>query len=656
MKNIMKPLFLNLFLIISFVVVGQKSELKKAESFYKRQEYFEAKKIYEQIIEKGYQLDLPSQIKLGHCYYNLNNIDKAYEIFSEIENNLTGNDLFVYASTNHKIGLYAAAVDLYKKARPQMAGQQSQIDEMIKACQWADENFIYDPQIIVNPSTLATFGQSFGIQYYDEGVVYSSASEDKGSKKSKTDKQGMTFLNLYYSDLEDGQVAGKKRLFSNNLKFDFHIGAISFTSDMKTMYYTKTVRVKGGASRLKIFKVTHNGRDWSNEQDIGINSNEFNNAHPAVSPDDKSLYFVSDRPGGYGGKDLYVVERRANGTYGSPRNLGPEVNTFGDEMFPFVSQDNVLFFSSDGHIGFGGLDLFKAEYKDGIWTNIENLMPPFNSQKDDFGYVIDPNNPRYGFISSNRMGDGTNDRIFYVLYRDEDFGKPKDEDEKTIYTSDNYTSSFITKLTSTFNNEPVPNASIIIKDLATGNIIVQGVSDNNGNVTLAISEEYINDSQEFEISITKRGEFQPKTIVVNINELDEFAKTGIPMTPIFKEQALNDIGDAKIYYTGTTFTPQGINELDKLAEYLLNNLHVVVKLNGHTECRGNQTENLNTSQAMAEKAEQYLLSKGVPKENLIPRGYGERYPINRCKRGKLCSDQEHLQNRRVEVVVWRFLN
>ena len=654
MKNILKPVLLTLFIATTFVTFGQKSELKKADSFFKRQEYFEALKIFEQIQDKGYKLDVPTQIKVGHCYYHLNNIEKAYEIFSELESQLSGNDLFIYASTTHKFGLYADAADLYRKARPQMAGRQSQIDEMIRACEWAVENLIYDPMVLVNPSTLATFGQSFGIQYYDKGVVYSSASEEPTSKKTKTDKQGMAFLNLYYSDIEDGAVSGKPRLFSNNLKFDFHVGAISFTSDMKTMYFTKTVRVKGGASILKIYKVTHNGKDWANEEAIGINSNEFDNAHPAVSPDDKSLYFVSNRPGGYGGKDLYVVERRANGTYGTPRNLGPKVNTFGDEMYPYISKDNVLFFSSDGHIGFGGLDLFRADYRNGEWTDVKNMMLPFNSEKDDFGYVIDPNNPRMGFISSNRMGDGSMDRIMYVLHREEE----KKEEEPVIddIIISSFPTSFSTTLTSTFNNEEVQGATVTIKDSFTGRVITEGVSGNNGKISLNIPQEYLIDMQEFEITISKQGEFQSKTLIANINEIGEIARAGIPMTPIFKEAALNELGDSKIPYTGTNFTQDGLNELDKLAAYLLNNRHVVVKLNGHTDSRGNQTYNLHTSQTMAEKAEQYLLSKGVPKQNIIPRGYGERYPINKCKRGTRCSEQEHLQNRRVEVVVWRFLN
>ena len=662
-KFSLRTIFLFTFMMMAFVTFGQKSELKKADSFFNRGEYYEALQLYNKVVADGHKLEISTQIKVGHCYYNLNNIDRAFEIFMGLEDKLFGKDLFTYASAAHKFGFYSGAIELYKKARPQMVERQSQIDEMIRACEWAEKNQTFVPNVRVNPSSLLTFGQSFGIQYYDKGVVYSSASEaPSNSKKEKTDKQGMNFLNLYYSDVspEDGEISGKGRLFSENLKFNFHVGAITFTPDMKQMYYTKTVRVKGGESRLKIYRVTHNGRDWVNEEEISINSNTSDNAHPAISPDGKLLYFVSNRPGGYGGKDIYVAEIRANGGFGTVRNLGPDVNTFGDEMYPYVSKDNVLFFSSDGHIGFGGLDLFKAEFVLGEWTNVENMMMPFNSNKDDFGYVIDPNNPRFGFLSSNKLGNGSNDAIFYVRYSEEEIKKEEpviNELEDIIIESvltSGLPSSFKTKVTSTFSNEPVSNASFVIKDTFTGNIVAQGVSNANGLIDVAIPEKFINDSQEFEITISKTGDFQQKKVIASIQELTDFAQAGISMTPIFKEQGLNEIGESPVYYVGNEITPDGFKMLDKVAAYLLNNPRVVIKLNGHTEARGNKATNLNTSQTMAEKAEKYLISKGVPADNIIPRGYGERYPANHCVRGKVCSDKEHLENRRIEVVVWKF--
>jgi hypothetical protein len=451
------------------------------------------------------------------------------------------------------------------------------------------------------------------------------------------------------------------RVFSKNLLSPYHVGAISFTSDFKTMYFTKVVRVRGGNNILKLYSAVFDGNEWGNEQELVINSNDFDNAQPAVSPDDKFLYFTSNRPGGYGGKDLYAVERRANRTYGTPRNLGPMINTFGEEQWPFVSTENTLYFSSDGHIGFGGLDIFKSEFANGEWGKVENMMFPFNTNKDDFGYVINPNYPREGFLSSNRTSDGSIDAIFYVQPRAEEPVVKEPVVEEPVVVEEPkvdlsiYPRAFGTMLTSTFNGEIVSGASVVIKDAYTGVIVSQGVSGADGKVSLNIPDLFKVEGQEFEISFSKGEGFKEKRMVVNIMELEELGKGGIALTPVFSDTALDELSGMIIPYVGNAITPDGYKILDRLAGFLLNNPHVVIKLNGLTDARGNQLNNLQGSQSMSEKAEEYLKTKGVPDDNIIPRGYGERYLRNRCGRGKICTEEQHLENRRIEVVVWRFL-
>ncbi len=691
MKLALNSLLVFIFLIISVSADGQGS-LRRAQSQYERGEYFEALEYYKTLMENDYSFEVEDKIRIAHCYFELNNIDEAFSSFMEVEDHLSGYDLFTYASATHRFGFYEGAIDLYQRARPQNPSLQAQIDELIRSCEWAMENDEFLTNVRVNPSSINTYGQSFGIQYYRDGVIYSSASPDDEGRAR--DRQGRSFLSLYYSELVDDQIANT-RLFSKNLVFPYHVGAISFSADNKTMYYTRTVRVRGGGSMNKIFSVQFDGNDWIDEREVPFNSDEFDNAHPAVSPDNKYLYFVSNRPGGYGGVDLWRVERRANRTYGSPSNLGPRVNTFGNERFPFVSKENVLYFASDGHSGFGGLDLFRAEYLNGIWGNTENMMKPFNSDKDDFGYVIDPNDPQKGFLSTNRLGDGMEDVIFYVQYLDEEESptptieepvtdiiqaepepevvavprpqpvvvaepvpqpvmEPEPVVEEPKIDLSIFPSSFRSMVTSSFNGNALEGANVIISDAFTGTVINRATSGANGRFTLAIPDTYRQEGQEFEINVSK-SEFNTRKVVGNIMELDEIGSGGFSLAPIFKEADLNEISGLSILYVGEEITPQGISLLDKVAAYLLSNPNVVIKLNGHTDARGNRMTNLTTSQTVAEKAEAYLLSKGVPADNLIPRGYGERYIENNCRRGKLCSDAEHLMNRRIEVVVWRFL-
>ncbi|WP_462317407.1 OmpA family protein [Marinilabilia sp.] len=672
-----------LFFLISNAVMGQSRQVRRGNNFFEDGEYFKALEMFEEARDAGEELSIQTQIRIANCYYELNNIDEAFELFMELESHLKGQDLFTYASATHGFGFYQGAIDLYNECLDKGIGNPAQIRELIRSCEWALENETFVTDYLVNPSELLTFGQSFGIQYYKNGVVYSSSSGDS----DEVDRYGKEFLNLYYSPIQDGEIQDQ-RLFSENLVFDYHVGAIAFTTDEKTMYYTRAVRVRGGESRIKIFQVTYNGSEWGNQEELSINSDNYDCAYPAVTPDDKYLLFASNMKGGHGGTDLYIVERRPNGRFGQPQNLGSRINTFGNERFPFVSDSYDLYFASDGHLGFGGLDVFKAVHQGGTsWSEVENMMKPFNSNKDDFGYVIDPNDPEQGFLSSDRIGNGGTDVIFYVEPRSEEESEesageeaemvpmggllydesgevvtqekeqpepePKPEPETDL---SQFPDAFSTVVNSTFNGTSIDGAMIVVKDNSTGQIVVEGTTDRNGKIHLIIPDEFRKEGQTFEISINKGDDFNGKSMVVDIMELEQIAQNGIALTPVFDDVVLDDIGTMVIPYRGENITSEGQKVLDKLSAYLTNNPNVVVKLNAHTEARGNKYNNLLISQKVAEKAEEYLMERGIDDRNMIPRGYGERYLLNNCRRGKLCDESKHLENRRIEVVVWKMLN
>ena len=673
MKYKSKIFLLFLFLSSGSFIFAQKGEINKGNKYFKQEEYFRALESYNLAAAKGAEFSIDIQKKIAYCYYYLNDIDKAFEAFTNLESKLEPEDYFTYASTIHKFGFYQGAIEWYEKAKKEGGANPIQVNELIKSCKWAEKNSQLRDDIRVTPSTLLTFGQSFGIQYYKDGVVYSSASE---VNTKRLDKTGKEFLNLFYSKLDDkgNIVEGSARPFSKNLMFDYHVGAISFTSDYKTMYYTKSVRVKGGRSIIKIFSVHYDGSDWVDEQELPICSNDYDVAHPAVSPDDKYLYFVSNMRGSMGGTDIYRAERKPNGQFGTPVNLGREINTYGDERFPFVSKDNKLYFASDGHIGFGGLDIFVAtQGADGKWGNVTNLMKPINSNYDDFGYVIDPKDSTRGFLSSNNFGDHSKDVIFIISPSEKKQQSEEDaapiaglenivtQNEEPAATESATTSSelskfpasFDTKITSTFNGTPVEGVSVVLKDANTGDVVGQAKTDASGKVNITIPDKYRNDQQEFEILFSKDGEYKPKRMIVHIMELEDVKNNGLTLTPIFNDSVLDEISGMVIPFRGNKITPEGYEVLDKLSAFLIANPNIVIKLNGHTEARGNKYNNLNLSQLMADKAEQYLVTKGVNEENVIPRGYGERYLLNKCKRGVYCTESEQLKNRRIEVVVWR---
>ncbi len=677
MRPYIKIIFALLLLLSPTLTWSQGSLLRRADNFYNRGEYFEALQHYQQLEADGYKLDIEHQIRVGRCHYERNNISEAWGILANLESHLSGYYLFVYAQANHQIEFYEGAIEWYRKARPENPRIQGRIDELIRSCEWAMDNLIYNPDVNILPAIIPTFGQSFGIQFYGDGVVYSSASPDRESQK-KRDRTGRDMLDLYYSDMLDGVVSDQRTLFSENLVFPEHVGAISFTSDSQKMYYTRVMRVRGG-SVWKIFSVEYKNGKWSNEQELPFNNNAYDNGHPAVSPDDQYLYFASNRPGGYGGLDLYVVERRANGTYGTPRNLGPKVNTFGNEVFPFISPDNILYFASDGHVGFGGLDLFKADKVNSDWGNVENMMMPFNSSRDDFGYVINPLDPSLGFLSTNRRGSGDEDEFFTVETRlipevddtDVDIPIVGLEDEKEdipvvglpemdspkeiispIADEKIFPSIFASNVISTFDGSVIEKASVTLFDSFTGSSVIRAFTNENGRFSITIPDIYNRKEQEFEIEIAKQS-YKTRSYVVDISELEEIGNAGFSLTPVFAEPELDEISGLVVQYIGEEITTEGYRILDQIADYLLNNPNVVIRLNTHTDARGDRLNNLNTSQKVAEIAEAYLNKKGVSSDLLIPRGYGERYLLNNCGRGRICSEQDHLKNRRIEIVVWK---
>ncbi len=670
MKHITKYLIFSVILFTCLQgTVAQSKSVKKGDGYYKKGEYYHALVSYNYARTEGEELDSNTKKKIANCYYQLNDIQNAFEYFASVQDDLSGDDVLTYAMVAHRFAAYDMAIEWYELAKKEGANAMK-VNELIESCKWALANNEFDEDYRVNPSSIFTFGQSFGIQFYKSGVVYSSSSSEGNTKK--IDKQGKAFLNLYFSELVDYEIQ-KGSLFSKSLNFDYHIGAISFTTDYNTMYYTRSVRVKGGQSKLKIFRVEYDGKDWGNELELPFNSDDYDCAHPAVSPDNKFIYFTSNKKGGYGGKDLYKVERLRGGSYGKVINLGPEINTFGDEVFPFVAKDYTLYFSSDGRLGFGGLDLYKAEYEEGAWKNVANMLKPFNSERDDFGYVQNPQNKNKGFLSSNRTGNGDKDAIFYVNFiGQEESDEPKVGEEivleelpeekvevvvpvvvAPVIIENTLPASFNPTIKSSMGNVPVAGIQCEIVDDVTGQVVATGISNSNGKLALTIPDAYRKEGQEFEVVFSKDGDYVSKRMIVNIMELEDLSKNGVTLTPVFNDVVLDDLSEMVLYYKNGELTADSEKVLGRLAAYLNANPNIVVKLNTHTDAKGSKLDNLLNSQSMGEKVEGMLVDKGVNDDSMIPRGYGERYLVNECKRGVVCDESEHQKNRRVEVIVWK---
>ena len=266
----------------------------------------------------------------------------------------------------------------------------------------------------INNSRVNTKDSDFGTAYYGENqVVFATPKKGAFMIKKKQKENGQAFLDLYVGQVgSNGEILKAKRL-SKKLNNKYHEAGLVFTNDGKTIYFTANdPNLKRSDKKLlRIYRATLNGSEWENIEDLSINNDTYSVGHPALSPDNKTLYFVSDMPGGTGETDIYKVSISDDGTLGSPEHLGSKINTSAKEMFPFVTKDNILYFASSGHQGQGGLDVFVSKIEsDGYMTTPLNLGDQINSPLDDFAYIIDDATGK-GFFSSNREGGIGDDDI-----------------------------------------------------------------------------------------------------------------------------------------------------------------------------------------------------------------------------------------------------
>jgi outer membrane protein OmpA-like peptidoglycan-associated protein len=410
------------------VSFAQTGKLKKADNFFDKLSYAYAAEIYSSLL--GSKLDSPVlKSKLAKCFYQMGDMKNAELYFSQMinTNDATKEDYFFYAQSLKQNAKYRES-DLWMKrfhtsTQTDLRGQSfinnpSYIEEIEKQ----GEHFtIKNLFVNTQASDFGAYPSPINTQ-----VFFVSARNSRVAVQNEWSWNSREFLDLYCAQaMPDLELTNEVRI-SKKTNTRFHEGPLCFTADGKTVYFTRNNVSKGiavrddkGIQNLKLYKatVTQDGQ-WVEEVELPFNSRDYSVGHPSISPDGKIMYFASDMPGGFGGADIYKVSINSDGTYGKPENLGNSVNTEGQEMFPWISTDGNLFFSSNGHIGLGGLDIFVLlATKKADFGKLLNVGRPVNSQNDDFAFSMNKD-ARTGYFASNRIGGKGDDDIFsYVLIR-----------------------------------------------------------------------------------------------------------------------------------------------------------------------------------------------------------------------------------------------
>ena len=416
-------LFITIINLFSFSGYSQKAKIAVAEKKYNNYAYIDAIKTYERVAKKGYKsVDLFQ--KLGNSYYFNAEYDQAAKWYDELfamTSDLDSEYYYRYAQSLKSIGQNDKANTMMEKfLQKDLNDSRGLLFEKNK--NYLDAIKANSGRFQIEDAGINSIYSDYGSSFYLNKLVFASA-RDTGSLAHRTHGwTGQYFTNLYIADLGDEMAPNKVGKFPKTINSKFHESTPVFTKDGKTMYFTRNNYINGKKRKdgndvtlEKIYKASFENNQWTKITELPFDNDDYSTAHPVLSPDEKTLYFASDMPDSMGQSDLFKVKINEDGSYSIPENLGKTINTEGKETFPFITDENELYFSSDGYPGLGGLDIFVSKINsDGTFGEVQNIGADANSAKDDFAYLIDTKTRR-GFLSSNRDGGMGFDDIYKFL-------------------------------------------------------------------------------------------------------------------------------------------------------------------------------------------------------------------------------------------------
>lgn len=631
-----KNLYIVLLSMIAYVAVGQNNKEIKADAKYDKTAYVDAIAIYTKLAESGYE-SANLYEKLANANYfsaDYPNAAKWYGKLLELTTDVAPEVYFRYSVSLKSIGEIEKSNENLKKFH-QLNKQDSRGVMFNK-----NPQYIKDINEIPNRYTyqLANFNTSysdFGVAFWQNDLVFTSATPVRGVFKDENTWDGQPFFSLY--KLEDNKMRRLKEL-SNR----FHISNAIFTKDGSIAYFTKndTPNKESEEVILKLYKAEYIDGKWTNIVELPFNSNEYSCAHPALSPDETELYFSSNMPGTLGSSDIFKVKIHNNhNSYSQPIHLGAPINTEAKENFPFVSADNVLYFASEGHLGFGGLDLFEYRMNDKD-ARVQNLGPGVNSAFDEFSLYISPD-LKTGYFSSNRPNGVGKDDIYEIT---------------DIVPIKPYEQTFYGKVFEKLADIGVPNAKVTVfnddfeplksvQTKADGSYENLTIGGNPGDIVYVRAEHPDFITNEVRI-ILPEDEGQTKANIVLDRKIIE-VKTGDDLAKIFEIENI-------IYFD---FDKAEINkgaevELAKVLEVMKQYPNMKIDVRSHTDSRGTNEYNQRLSDHRAKSTIAWLIQKGgIHSSRLTGKGYGESQLVNECADGVECADEKHQKNRRSEFII-----
>lgn len=638
--------FYILSLLFCLTATFAQTKFKKAEKLFSTFSYVDAAKMYEEYLSTT---DKPSTDAIKHAadsYYftdDNRNALKWYQKLYDIQGETMSEDYFLrYVQTLKGATDYAKA-DQLTKAYLEKKGDQKEIARYMNQKKYTDSLATAQPLYTLRNLDINSSKSDFGAAFYGEKIVYASAKDTTKFNEKLYSWNKQPFLDLYVAERNavDGSLFAET-VFLPGIMTKYHEATATFSPDGKTVFYTtnivrkndKLVIDKSRTNNFQILKANLEGDKVGKPEKLFFNSDAYSVGHPAMSEDGKWLFFASDMPGGLGETDLYVVSI-SDGTMGTPQNLGPAINTIGNEMFPYF-RNGKLYFSSDGHYGYGDLDVYESTFSAPLhFTEPKNLGAPVNSNKDDFAYIVDAKD-QYGYVSSNRLNGKGDDDIYYFT--------------KVKPVCNQHISGVVINSKSKL---PILGASIKAYD-QFGDVVTEATTDNEGKykVTVPCSKKFKliasktnHSSDEKEVETKGKNDDEIPNINFELSNYDDL---------IVKDKGVEKVAVNPIFfnYDKWDITPQAAEELDKVVFIMQKFPNIKIKIESHTDSRGKDAYNMKLSDNRAKSTQTYIISKGIDSTRIESAiGYGESRLTNKCKNGVKCTEAEHFKNRRSDFII-----
>ena len=725
----MKQRFALLVLLMAAMAIpqlasAQKGKLNIAEQYFQSFDFRNASKIYADILASARHANdtLPLR-RIAYCQTKTGEWIKAEANYKRLIAMNMGkpSDYMGLAEVLKLQGKYTDAIDVYNKllaVQPTNYIAKSYITHTDFAQRIVRDSAIYRMHLAEINSPYSDFGPAF---FINGQVVFASSRGDGTKHQAMYNWNNQPFLNMYQCDIAPDSSLKGARVMGQDMTSRLHEGTMTYNPSTNVIYYTKENlrkgdfdKVKGGRRNLGIYSIKYNTAEktFGDEEAFAFNNRNYSFGNPTLTPDGKRMYFVSDMPGGSGGTDLYYSDWK-DSLWASPVNCGSKVNTLGDELFPFALSNDMLYFSSNGHLSMGGLDVFYTNPND--TSGVKNIGYPGNSHYDDFGLICFPNETK-GYLSSNRPGGKGDDDIYEFsiqaveevlvsgVVRDKSTLEPvanatvmipaedgsmlqvktdengqyrikvpyKDvielEASKTMYLPGKASrkadprSSYMEDLNIEIQKIDWMTSGKVIYDAdgkpAIGAIVI--LNELTGGDTLALDTISITGTGAYMWPLQANKTYLTIALKEGYSRMTEKFATNNPAQKVhtrdfklFKLEKNTTVKVDNIYYdyNSAVLKPESATELNKLVAILRDNPTMRIELGSHSDSRGGDAYNLTLSEKRAKSAVDYLIGQGVAKERMVSKGYGETVLLNQCDDGVKCTDEQHAVNRRTEFKV-----